>query len=47
MIFMIIKGANIGEKSVEYRKISDYNWTNNPKIQEIIKKLELMKEIFI
>lgn len=39
---MIINGANIGEKNVEYRNLSDYDWTNNAKLNEIIKKLELL-----
>ena len=33
---MIIRGANIGEKTVKYKKMSDYNWTNNTKLIEII-----------
>ena len=41
-ISMIIRGANVGKKDVEYKKISDYNWTNNIKLKEIIKKLELL-----
>ena len=40
--FMIIDGANIGEVSVEYKKLSDYDWTNDTKLIEIIKKLELL-----
>lgn len=39
---MIIKGANLGEISAEIKKISDYNWTNNPKLMTIIKKLEIL-----
>lgn len=39
---MIIKGANIGEKNVKYRNLSEYEWTNNPKLIEIIKKLEFL-----
>ena len=36
---MIIRGANIGTKNVEYKKLSDYDWTDNT---ELIKKLELI-----
>lgn len=39
---MIIRGANIEEKNVEYKKLSDYDWTDNTKLIEIIKKLELL-----
>ena len=39
---MIIRGANIETKSVEYKKISDYDWTDNTKLLKIIKKLELI-----
>lgn len=39
---MIIRGANIGEKTVNYQKLSNYDWTNNIKLIEIIKKLELL-----
>lgn len=39
---MIIRGANIGEVSVELKKISDYDWTDDPKITEIIKKLDIL-----
>lgn len=39
---MIIRGANIGEVSVELKRISDYDWTDDPKITEIIKKLEIL-----
>ena len=42
MIIMIIKGANIGEKNVKYSNLSEYEWTNNPKLIEIIKKLEFL-----
>lgn len=39
---MIINGANIGEISVEYNKISNYNWTNDTNLIRIIKKLEIL-----
>lgn len=39
---MIIRGANIETKNVEYKKISDYDWTDNTKLLKIIKKLELI-----
>ena len=39
---MIIRGANIGEVSVELKRISDYDWTDDPKITEIIKKLDIL-----
>jgi len=39
---MIIRGANIEAKNVEYKRISDYDWTDNTKLIEIIKKLELL-----
>ena len=39
---MIIRGANIEAKSVEYKKISNYDWTDNAKLIDIIKKLELL-----
>ena len=39
---MIIQGANLGRVEAEYKKLSDYDWTNNPKLTEIIKKLELI-----
>ena len=42
MIIMIIKGANLGEKNVKYSNLSEYEWTNNPKLIEIIKKLEFL-----
>lgn len=42
MIIMIIKGANIGEKNVKYCNLSEYEWTNNSKLIEIIKKLEFL-----
>lgn len=37
---MIIKGVNLGEVSVEFNKISNYDWTNNPKLMNIVKKIE-------
>lgn len=36
---MIINGANLGRKEVEYKDIFDYYWTDNRKIMEIIKRL--------
>ena len=39
---MIIRGANLGEKTVNYQKLSDYDWTNDTKLIKIIKKLELL-----
>ena len=39
---MIIEGANLESTSVEFNNISNYNWTDNPKINEIIKKLEIL-----
>lgn len=39
---MIIEGANIGKKNVEYKKLSNYEWTNNEKLNNIIKKLEVL-----
>ena len=39
---MIIRGANIGQKDVEYKKLFDYYWTDNIKLKEIVKKLELL-----
>ncbi len=39
---MIIRGANIEEKKVKYKKLSDYDWANNTKLIENIKKLELL-----
>ena len=37
---MIIKGANLGEVSVELKGISNYEWTDSKELEEIIKKLE-------
>ena len=37
---MIIEGANLESISVEFDNISNYNWTDDTKINEIIKKLE-------
>ena len=37
---MIIKGANLGEVSVELKGISNYEWTDNKELKEIIQKLE-------
>ena len=37
---MTIDGANIGKIEVEYKNLSDYNWTDDRKIIEIIKRLE-------
>ncbi len=39
---MIINGANIGEKSVEYKKLSNHKWTDDKELMELIKKLELL-----
>ena len=39
---MIIEGANLESMSVEFNNISNYNWTDNIKIKEIIKKLEIL-----
>ena len=39
---MIIEGANIGDVSVEYKKLSNYDWTDDTKLMKIIKKLELL-----
>lgn len=39
---VIIRGANIGQKTVEYKNISDYNWTNDIELKKIIKKLEIL-----
>ena len=39
---MIIEGANLESISVEFNNISNYNWGDDPKINEIIKKLEIL-----
>lgn len=39
---MIIKGANLGEVSVELKGISNYEWTDSKELEEIIKKLEIL-----
>ena len=39
---MIIEGTNLGRKNVEYRKLSEYNWTDDRNLIEIIKKLEAL-----
>ena len=39
---MVIDGANIGRKNVEYKKLSDCNWTDDKELTEIIKKLETL-----
>lgn len=39
---MIVKGVNIEEKYVEYRRLSDYDWTKKYKINGYNKKLELL-----
>ena len=39
---MILRGANIEEKNVEYKKLSDYDWTDDKELMEIVKKLELL-----
>ena len=37
---MIIKGANLGEVSAELKNLSDYSWTNDERLKQIIKKIE-------
>lgn len=39
---MIIRGANIEEKDVKYKKLSDYDWTSDTILIKIVKKLELL-----
>lgn len=39
---MIIDGANLERKNVEHRKLSEYSWTDNKELMEIIKKLEAL-----
>ena len=39
---MIIRGANILEKNVEYNRLSNYNWTDNPRLIKIINNIETM-----
>ena len=34
---MILRGANIEEKNVEYKKLSDYDWTDDKELIEIVK----------
>lgn len=37
---MIIKGANLGEVSAELKNLSDYSWTDDERLKQIIKKIE-------
>lgn len=35
-----VEGTNLGKISAELKRISEYNWTNNPRLKTIIAKLE-------
>ena len=39
---MIIQGANLGRVEAEYKKLSDYNWTEDQELTEIIEKVETL-----